>query len=105
MGTPSKKQLGKMNPNFTAFKFPQVRPTPWPYVFSNKMLPTEAIDLCSKMLVYSPNIRIRPLEALLHPFFDELRQPGLKLPNGEPLPELFEFTEEEKYLTTGEVYD
>ena len=58
LGTPSKKQLGKMNPNFTEFKFPQVRPTPWPYVFHNKMLPVEGIDLVSKMLVFSPNIRI-----------------------------------------------
>jgi serine/threonine protein kinase len=104
LGTPSKTQLGKMNPDFTAFKFPQVRPTPWTYVFHNKTLPTDAVDLVSKMLVYSPNIRIRPLEALLHPFFDELRSPGLQLPNGQPLPNLFDFTDEEKSMTTQEVW-
>ena len=31
----------------------------------------------------------------MHPFFDELRQEGTTLPNGNPLPELFNFTKEE----------
>ena len=32
-----------------------------------------ALDLVSKLLVYSPNIRLTPLQALSHPYFDELR--------------------------------
>lgn len=36
-----------------------------------------------------------PIEAMLHPFFDELRREDTRLPNGDPLPELFEFTREE----------
>jgi hypothetical protein len=31
------------------------------------------------------------LEALVHPFFDELRDPNTCLPNGRPLPPLFNF--------------
>ena len=31
------------------------------------------------------------LEALLHPFFDELRDPNARLPNGKSLPPLFNF--------------
>lgn len=31
------------------------------------------------------------LEALIHPFFDELRDPNMRLPNGRPLPPLFNF--------------
>jgi hypothetical protein len=45
--------------------------------------------------VYNPDLRPRPLEVLLHPFFDELRDKNTKLPNGNQLPELFEFTKEE----------
>ena len=31
------------------------------------------------------------LEACVHPFFDELRDPNCRLPNGRPLPPLFNF--------------
>lgn len=31
------------------------------------------------------------LEALIHPFFDELREPNTRLPNGRFLPPLFNF--------------
>lgn len=31
------------------------------------------------------------LEALIHPFFDELRDPNSRLPNGRALPPLFNF--------------
>ena len=33
------------------------------------------------------------MEAIAHPFFDELRDPETKLPSGNPLPELFNFTQ------------
>ena len=32
------------------------------------------------------------MEGLLHPFFDELRDPNTTLPSGGPLPDLFNFT-------------
>jgi serine/threonine protein kinase len=51
--------------------------------------------MISKILVYNPEKRPRPLEILLHPFFDELRDKNTRLPNGNALPELFEFTKEE----------
>lgn len=35
------------------------------------------------------------MEALTHEFFDELRIEGAQLPNGKPMPELFNFTKEE----------
>ena len=54
------------------------------------------MDLLSKLLVYEPNLRLTPLKALLHPFFDELRDEKTLLPNGNPLPnELFKFSVEE----------
>jgi glycogen synthase kinase 3 beta len=33
----------------------------------------EFIDLISKLLKYPPRERLKPLEALLHPYFNELR--------------------------------
>lgn len=34
---------------------------------------------------------ILQLEACVHPFFDELRDANARLPNGRPLPPLFNF--------------
>jgi glycogen synthase kinase 3 beta len=51
--------------------------------------------MISQILVYNPDKRPRPLEVLLHPFFDELRDKNTKLPTGNALPELFDFTKEE----------
>ncbi|ALC47836.1 gskt [Drosophila busckii] len=95
MGTPTAEQLHDMNPNYKQLKLPQLKPHPWPKVFRIRT-PPEAIDLVSKLLVYSPNERLTPTQACAHPFFDELRQdPGQQLPNGRPLPPLFDFTDYE----------
>lgn len=42
--------------------------------------------------MYPPEQRLKPMEGLLHPFFDELRDPNTTLPSGGPLPDLFNFT-------------
>jgi glycogen synthase kinase 3 beta len=34
----------------------------------------------------------------LDPYFDELRDPNTRLPNGQPLPDLFNFTVDEHNL-------
>jgi len=47
------------------------------------------------LLVYDPAARPKPLEALLDPYFNELRDPNTRLPTGQPLPDLFNFTQEE----------
>jgi hypothetical protein len=100
----------------------------------HKRMPPEAVDLVSRLLQYSPNLRCNAvsgesvggvffggavaeavvwwggvggvwdgsdmvwafvgcvqLEACVHPFFDELRDPNCRLPNGRPLPPLFNF--------------
>ncbi len=87
-----------MNPHHSAsFKFPAIKPQAWSKVFKNKAS-EKAIDLISKWLRYKPLERTTPLESLAHPFFDELREVGLKLPNGRPLPPLFNFTDKELRL-------
>lgn len=35
------------------------------------------------------------MEALKHDFFNDLRKEETKLPNGQPLPDLFNFSQEE----------
>mmetsp|Transcript_27480 Transcript_27480/g.31679 ORF Transcript_27480/g.31679 Transcript_27480/m.31679 type:complete len:393 (-) Transcript_27480:205-1383(-) len=93
LGTPTKEQVLKMNPKAEEYKFPNIKTLPWTKVFKRKVDPL-AIDLISKILIYPPNERIRPLEALLHPFFNELRNFGTKI-NDTPLPDLFNFSPEE----------
>ncbi|XP_054265470.1 glycogen synthase kinase-3 beta-like isoform X2 [Macrosteles quadrilineatus] len=94
LGTPTREQIREMNPNYTEFKFPQIKSHPWQKVFRART-PAEAIDLVSRLLEYTPSSRISPLQACAHNFFDELREPNTRLPNGRPLPPLFNFTETE----------
>ncbi|KAK3038083.1 hypothetical protein RJ639_031637 [Escallonia herrerae] len=94
LGTPTREEIKCMNPNYTEFKFPQIKAHPWHKLF-NKRMPTEAVDLVSRLLQYSPSLRFTPLEACAHPFFDDLRDPNASLPNGRPLPPLFNFTPQE----------
>jgi len=49
LGTPTREQLGEMNPNYTEFKFPQIRAHPWQTVFRART-PPEAIELVSRLL-------------------------------------------------------
>ncbi|XP_012494964.1 PREDICTED: glycogen synthase kinase-3 beta [Propithecus coquereli] len=94
LGTPTREQIREMNPNYTEFKFPQIKAHPWTKVFRPRT-PPEAIALCSRLLEYTPTARLTPLEACAHSFFDELRDPNVKLPNGRDTPALFNFTTQE----------
>ena len=50
------------------------------------------------------------LEACAHPFFDELREPNARLPNGRQLPPIFNFKQEVclyfiyVFITDGKLY-
>lgn len=94
LGTPTKEEIMAMNRNYTEFKFPQIKSLSWSKVFRHRTTP-ESIDLVSRMLQYSPTKRLKPMEGLAHAYFDDLRQPSCKLPNGKPLPPLFDFSEDE----------
>ena len=56
--------------------------------------PPEAVDLVAKLLEYTPESRLSAIEAMCHPFFDELRVEGQRMPNGKDFPPLFDFTRE-----------
>jgi len=94
LGTPTRDQIKTMNPNYMEHKFPQIKPHPFSKVFRPRTSP-DAIDLISKLLEYTPGARLTAVEAMCHPFFDELREGEYKMANGKPAPELFNFTKEE----------
>jgi len=97
LGTPSLEEIQSMNQNYTEYKFPQVKPHPWPKVFRPRTSP-DAIDLVSQFLRYAPQTRLKPLEGCTLPFFDELRQQDLRLPNSSlPPPPLFDFKPQELF--------
>lgn len=92
LGTPTKDQLLSMNPNYTEFKFPQIKPHPWQKIFKSR-LSNEGIEVLDGFLQYTPSSRTELIVALGNPFFDELRTsqrlllpgvPGLT-PDGEEI--------------------
>lgn len=97
LGTPTKEDIKVMNPNYTDFKFPQIKGHPWSKIFGSKES-TETIDLVDNMLKYLPNLRFSAIEACAHPFFDELRSPTFSLTaanSTQPVPPLFDFRKQE----------
>mmetsp|Transcript_30652 Transcript_30652/g.56196 ORF Transcript_30652/g.56196 Transcript_30652/m.56196 type:complete len:389 (+) Transcript_30652:33-1199(+) len=97
LGTPTREELMAMNPNYTEFKFPQIKPHPWHKVFRSRTSP-EAIDFISKLLQYDPKIRPSGITALLHNFFDDLRLEETTISDKKPLPDLLNFSKEELAL-------
>eukprot|EP01091_Cochliopodium_minus_P013624 TRINITY_DN442_c0_g2_i1.p1 TRINITY_DN442_c0_g2~~TRINITY_DN442_c0_g2_i1.p1 ORF type:complete len:121 (+),score=27.22 TRINITY_DN442_c0_g2_i1:113-475(+) len=91
----TEEQIYSMNENYTEFNFPQIKPNSWEKVLESTSICPQAIDLLSKILVYSPVERYDAFTSLSHPYFDELRQPDCKLPDQQNLPELFDFSIQE----------
>ena len=104
LGTPTREEVEAMNKAYTEFKFPQIKPYPWGKIFRQRT-PLDAIDLISKMLQYVPTNRVTAIEALAHPFFDELRSPVTRLADTSPLPVLFNFGPKELEGCSRELID
>lgn len=103
LGTPSRRQMQAMNPNYTDFRFPDVQSKEWRSLFrampnNGAHVTDDALDLLGCLLRYEPGERVLAYESLAHPFFDPLRQPGCRLPEGSPLPNIFDFSEEELHF-------
>eukprot|EP00388_Colpodella_angusta_P020152 GDKJ01050267.1.p1 GENE.GDKJ01050267.1~~GDKJ01050267.1.p1 ORF type:complete len:384 (-),score=42.38 GDKJ01050267.1:2803-3954(-) len=103
MGTPTQEEVSDMNCEFQDFSFPVVRVPTWEQIFTHhcgkSQVPPDphAMDFFKKLLCFSPKKRLTPNAALAHPYFDELREPGVKIPNLErtemkPLPPLFNYS-------------
>lgn len=70
---------------------------PKPLTLKNKLAgkaPPLVIDLVSKILVYDPKKRLTPVEAMLHPYFDPLREKKITI-NKQAITDLFNFLPEE----------
>jgi glycogen synthase kinase 3 beta len=127
LGTPTRDQIRTMNPNYMEHKFPQIKPHPFNKV---RLSSTEtawqsthqaqvfrkadpsAIDLISKLLEYTPTQRLSAVDAMVQPFFDELREPGTRLPDSRhpngatrDLPPLFNITLHGIFSTPPFVYN
>ena len=96
LGTPTRQQIEKMNPNYSEFKFPQINTSDWDTVF-RPQTEKSGVDFASTVLRYVPTERLSPLACCLHPFFDELRVESTTLPSGAPLPQgLFQLSDTER---------
>ncbi|KAF6004131.1 hypothetical protein F1559_002238 [Cyanidiococcus yangmingshanensis] len=93
-GAPTEDDLVAMRSKHSDFKIPRIQPLTLRKVFKTRTDP-DAVDLVSQLLVYNPQRRIRAMDALAHSFFDPLRQSEAMLPNGRPLPPLFNFSQRE----------
>ena len=93
LGTPNKNQIYNMNPHIKSnVKFMKLPKKNWKDVFNGKIRDDNYIDLVSKLIVYEPDKRLKPYEALCHSYFDELKDKNLILPNGTKIPShIFEF--------------
>jgi len=102
LGTPTQAQILQMNPNSDEVKLPKIKPRPW-----NKVLKAAdplLMDLISKILIYNPKERFKPVEALCHSYFDDLRQQSFQ--NQEcQIPDLFNFTQDELKGSKPQVLD
>ncbi|KAH6568725.1 hypothetical protein BASA61_010084 [Batrachochytrium salamandrivorans] len=92
LGTPTREEIKSMNPNYTDYKFPQIKACPWTKVFRSRTTTPESLELIAKLLEYTPTNRPIAIEAMVHPFFDEIKKPETKLLSGRDLPALFDFS-------------
>lgn len=92
LGTPTQSQISQMNPNSEEFRLPQIKAQPWTKVLKNA--DPLLIDLISKVLAYNPKERLKPMEAVAHPYFNDLRNQNFQIQECK-IPELFNFTQEE----------
>lgn len=96
MGPLTKEEHSALQKNGT-LRFPYNQTgqrKPWKSVLQGGN--AQAYDLLDSMLRYDPEDRVKPFDALCHPYFADLRDPGMKLPGGNSLPaSLFKFLPEE----------
>ena len=103
-GTPSKNDIKSMNKNYKIYKFPLIKCFTLHEIFKDyiKYLGEEFINLIKKILVYNPRKRLKPIEALIDPFFDDIREKGVLENDLENI--IFYFTNEEKKYMGNDIY-
>jgi glycogen synthase kinase 3 beta len=92
LGNPTKDDLKHMGRNLNP-KLPEYPAKPFHKVFPAGTNP-QVLDLLAQVLAYNPKRRLSPLQALLHPYFDDLRAQKLTV-NSKEIVDLFDFTKAE----------
>ena len=72
MGTPTPDEVEAMNPNYKNKVFPELIPLGFESNFPAGT-PEVTISFLKHLLIYNPNSRPSALDALAHPFFNDLR--------------------------------
>ncbi|CAD8058952.1 unnamed protein product [Paramecium primaurelia] len=93
LGTPTLQEMKNLKSQILDLKMPEIPKFPMSKRFQ-EIENDQLVDLLEKIFVYDPNQRISAFDILLHPFFQELKQPNIKI-NSKSLPNLFNFTKEE----------
>ncbi|GAA5883574.1 hypothetical protein JCM3774_002849 [Rhodotorula dairenensis] len=101
LGTPTREQIRSMNPAYHETNFQKFEPVSLKQIIP--LAPPEQISLLAALLRYEPKKRLTAIEALVHPFFDELRCGNgpsrsspwqVRLPGGKQTQvDLFDFTD------------
>ena len=90
LGTPTAADIKSMTAN-TQVTMPEFQGTGLKFPQNTN---PQLLDLLRQVLVYNPQKRLKPLKALMHPYFDELRTQKLTI-NGHEIVELFNFNKVE----------
>ena len=95
LGTPTNDEIKSMKGKIiNSSKLPQIDKKEWKEVFKGKNDDELFIDLFGNLLVYEPQKRFKPYQALCHAYFDELKKKEVHLPDNKKIPKhLFEFKE------------
>ena len=90
LGTPTEEEIKNMGGK--QIKVSKLKKTSWKDFLSGKINDELFFDLVDRLLVYEPNKRLGPYQAMCHPYFDELKKKVVKLPDNKNIPEhLFKF--------------
>ena len=95
LGTPTSEQIKIMGGKpINVNKLPKHEKKKWKDVFRGKINDELFCDLVGNLLLYEPEKRLKPYQAMCHPFFNDLKKKDVVLPDNKKLPEhLFKFKE------------
>lgn len=73
LGTPPSKYIELYNQEKNVeYKLPEIKANPWSLVLQKYKPEKELVDLIEKILIYEGKKRLKPFEALTHPYFSDL---------------------------------
>ena len=93
LGTPTSEEIKVMGGKpINVDKLPKCEKKKWKDFFKGKTNDVLLIDLIDKLLVYEPEKRLGPYQAMCHPFFNDIKKKNVILPENKTLPtHLFQF--------------